>query len=167
MMEARDSHVFVPLKHTSEKGTQIFQAMGDMTQAQLSHVTPPWNLKHVAPESRDGSHSIHGTAMFTYIWVIFMDECRCISKYIYININEIIYHTWILWGWKTIIAFPFCVNRPIFKGDFREKSPGGTRQRLSAEFFPGFHAQHWQKHLQVHNWQFHLREGFICVGGRI
>lgn len=40
-MEARDSHVFVPLKHTSEKWTQISQAMGDMTQAQLSHVTPP------------------------------------------------------------------------------------------------------------------------------
>ena len=94
----------------------------------------------------------------------FYGECRCISKYIYIY-EIIIYHTWILWGWKTIIAFPCCVNRPIFKGDFREKSPGGTRQRLSAEFFLGFHAQHWQKHLQVHNWQFHLREGFICGGG--
>ena len=127
----------------------------------------PWNLKHVAPESRDGSHRIHGTAIFTYIWVIFIDECRCISKYIYIHINEIIYHTWILWGWKTINTFPFCVNRPIFKSDFSEKSPGTTSQRLSAEFFPGFHAQHWQKHLQVRNWQFHLREGFICGRGRI
>ena len=51
---------------------------------------PSPKLRMEAWRSKYHPHTIHGTGIFTYIWLIFM-----------VNVGKYTYHTWILWDLNT------------------------------------------------------------------